>query len=332
MPPENDFNIGSAMDEMFNSGEFKDIVATPPAPEPAPAAPAAPVAAPATPAVASPVAAPAAVTAPAPSPRAYPKAWKPEHAAHWETIPDSLKDEALRREEDFHRGIEQYKTHSEAGQRYNKVLEPFRETLAQYGMDADQLVAGLLQTQMQLALGKPEDRIQILQRVLSDYKIDPRSLIPQEEGYVDPELKALKEQVNTLNSTLSQQQQQALQSRQAEIRGQIQAFASDPKHDLFSKCETEIAHFIRQDPKMTLDAAYERAVWANPETRTEMIRRQTEASTTANAEAARKHAEEAAAAAKGSVRTPARTASVTAPAGSMDDTMRETLAAIKARS
>ena len=92
------------------------------------------------------------------------------------------------------------------------------------------------------------------------------------------------------------------------------------------------------DPEMTLERwddtakiTYDRAVWSNPAVRTKELSRQ-------QADAAKKAADEATAKAEAArkstaanVRTSAKSGSAAAPLGSMDDTLAETFAAIKAR-
>jgi hypothetical protein len=304
------FDVGGAMDNLFD--EAKKAAEEPDEPE----LPGMPAAAP---------------SPPAPSPRQYPKAWKPDYTELWNSLPEThaaIKDEALRREDDFHRGIEGYKSNAALGERFNKLLEPYAAILTQYNVNPDQLVGNLLQAQMSLALGKPEDRISLMRRLLSDYKIDPRTLV---EGAPEPDaaLGALHERLGSIESALTQQQAEALSNRRAAIASEVEAFAK--AHEHFAALQDEISVILQGNPKATLQDAYDQAVWMNPATREKVLAAKAKADADAAAEATRKHAEDAARASKGSIRTPSRSASPTAPAGTMDDTMKETLAAIHAR-
>ena len=92
-----------------------------------------------------------------------------------------------------------------------------------------------------------------------------------------------------------------------------------------------MAAFLKADPKMTLEDAYAKAVWANPAVREKLLAAEVEAKKAKAAAEEAERAVKAAAASKGSVRNTARTAPATGAVGSMDDTMKATLAAIRAK-
>lgn len=52
--------------------------------------------------------------------------WRKDELQHWTTLPDSVKAAVLRREEDIHRGIQQYKTEAEFGASLRQVLDDQR--------------------------------------------------------------------------------------------------------------------------------------------------------------------------------------------------------------
>ena len=52
--------------------------------------------------------------------------WRKDELQHWTTLPESVKAAVLRREEDIHRGIQQYKTEAEFGASLRQVLDEQR--------------------------------------------------------------------------------------------------------------------------------------------------------------------------------------------------------------
>lgn len=60
-----------------------------------------------------------------PEPEKLPR-WRKDELQHWTTLPDSVKAAVLRREEDIHRGIQQYKTEAEFGASLRQVLDEQR--------------------------------------------------------------------------------------------------------------------------------------------------------------------------------------------------------------
>jgi len=312
MPP--DFDLNSAMDSVA-----ADLPATLPEPtaaseSTAPTAPEAP---------------------PEPGWKAYPKTWKPEHSAHWNSLPEAVKEEAQRREDDFHKGLEPYKAKAQMGERLERLLKPHEEVIQRYGLDTEKLLGNLLQAQMQLSLGKPEDRVALIKQLLTSYNIDPATLGGQPAGdapYIDPTLVTLQSEVAEVKSALNAEQQRRTVELRKQAAAEVESFRADKANDLFDQAANEIGQILKSDSKITLAEAYERATWVNPDTRKIRMEREAKAQAAAAEKAERERAEKAAAATRGSVRTTPRSSSATAPVGTIDETMRETLAAIKSRS
>lgn len=268
----------------------------------------------------------------APGPNDPPKTWRTEALAKWETIDPVVKAEIQKREDDFFKGIEQYKSSATIGNNFRTVMDQYMPLLEQHGIDPYQQVAGLMEAHKTLALGTPEQRSAMFQKLARDYKVDVKALagVVGEPPYVDPEVAALREKTESLQSTVQQMTQAQRQQRETELRANIEKFAGDPKNVHFNDVAKDMAVLLKTGVCQTLDDAYQKAIWQNPTTRAKEI-----ASQTAASEAARK-AEEAkrVAAAKkatGANAPTSRPSSRTAPAASMDDTIETTLATIKAR-
>lgn len=331
-----DFNLGSAMDAIAKemSAATESAAPAPPAGTPADqtGAPAVQAPAPAPASVEGQVSPPATPTTDAP-----PKTWKADvSTAHWANLAPEVKAEIHRREEDFHKGIETYKADANVGKQFQQVLQPYLPVLQQYGINPYEQVSNLMSAHYTLALGAPEQKAAFLRQIFSDYKIDLKALglvegDTGEPAYMDPQVEALQREITTLKSTLAQVQGGVQQTRRAEIESKIEAFAADPKNEFFNQVGDDIAKIVKANPGITLEAAYEQAIWINPATREILLQRKVEADAKARQEANKQHAAAAAKATAANVSPAPRPASATAPAGSMDDTMKETLAAIRAR-
>lgn len=326
--PDQEFDIGAAMEEIVSSGEVSlssgdeddsfaadktpassETEAEPSAPAPAPAA------------------APAPSPAPAPAAEAddYPKTWKKEYREQWKTLAPEVKAEVLRREEDYHKGLDPYRN---LAQRFQQATEPHRDFFQQTQVDPFQLLNNFLSAHRQLLKGGPEAAA-LLRDMAKDYKID---LDAGEPVYVDPQIKALQEELGGVKSVLSQREQAERQAHLNQLRGKLDAFAADPKNAHFNAVSGQMAVLLRADPQMTLEQAYDTAVWMNPTTREAMVQTKAKAEAEALAAAERKRAEEAEKASSAALRSSGRSAPQSGKLGSMDDTMRETLAAIRSRS
>lgn len=261
-----------------------------------------------------------------------PKTWRKEAAATWAALPPEAKAEILKREEDIFKGIEAYKADAGFGKSLKGVMAPYMPILQQYNIDPVAQVQQLMNAHHTLALGTPQQKVALFQQLARDYQIDLGQLSPQGEApYIDPAVKDLQTQLQAVKSQLSSAEQARFTEVRQGLEKQIDAFAQDPANVHFNDVANDMAVLLEKGVCKTLPEAYERAVWMNPAVRAKEVARQ-------QAEASKKAADEAAAkaaaakkAVAANVRTSAKSGSAAAPLGSMDDTLAEALAAIKAR-
>lgn len=86
--------------------------------------------------------------------RKPPSSWKPEAQTAWAKADKGepltaeevrlLALEAERREGDFHKGVQEFKTHSERARAYDAVVTPYRDYLQTLGVDAPTAINALL--------------------------------------------------------------------------------------------------------------------------------------------------------------------------------------------
>lgn len=261
---------------------------------------------------------------------APPRTWKPEVAALWSGLDPAIKAEINRREQDIFKGIEQYKTAAQTGQAYQSVIDPYMPILKQYNIDPVTQVKGLMNAHYQLATGSPETKAALFQQLARDYNVDLSSV--QEPIYEDPAVKALRTELAGVKSTLSAREAAELRTQQETLSRQIDTFANDKTaHPYFDEVANDIANLLTSKVSSTLEDAYEKAIWANPVTRAKEQSRLTAEAEAKRADEEKARAAKARKATSANVRTTAKNGSATAPLGSMDDTLNETLAAIQAR-
>jgi hypothetical protein len=316
-----------------------------PTPAPAPAA-AAPTPTPApTPA---PTAAPAATPAPTPAPQgkprftadAAPTTWKPHVAQHWAAMPQEVREEIARRESDMFTGLEQYKSEANFAREIRGVIpQDLSVAMQQHGVTPQQFIGNLVNAHMALSSDRipMEQKVGYVQKLLQDYgiKLGEAGQPGGEPAYVDPEVAGLRQQIAALESRLNGADANARNQQVAKLAEELDAFAKDPANPYFDDVAEDVALIIRAERQagrqIALKDAYEKAVWANPATRakeTARLQAETEIKVKKEAEA------RAAAARKASgarVPTSGHQGGGTAPTGSMEDTMAETLRTIRAK-
>lgn len=206
-----------------------------------------------------------------------------EEKAAFEKLPPDAKAFLARRESDLQahltRGSQEL---AESKRRYaalDQVIEPRRQAWAMERMSPEMAVSQLLA----ISDKANADPAGFIQWFAGQRGIDLAQLTAAraEPEYVDPHLAELRKQVGSLTSRLSSEDQARQNAALGQIQQTVQAFEQEKDaqgnlaHPHYAKLEAEIAHTIRalrqSEPGLShrdaLQKAYDRAVWANPETR-----------------------------------------------------------------
>lgn len=284
---------------------------------------------------AAPAAAPAATPAAAPSPRSAPSSWAKEMHEHYSKLDPKIQDYVDLREKQMLEGLSQYKELADFGKMLKPVLDSFLPDIQQMGVDPARAVQILMNAHRVLSRGTPEQKVQMFQRIAQDYGVEVAKLTASAAAAapgseVDPTLKPVLDRLNKVEGALTAAQRAQLSARYNEAMAEVDEFAKDPAHPYFDEVAEQVM-LLLQNPKTSLKDAYEQAVWANPVTRAKEMQRLEQETK----EKLKKEAEEKAAAARKARGTPIRGSDTdrapTGPLGSIDDTLDETLAAIKSR-
>lgn len=275
----------------------------------------------------------------APGALAVPKTWRPEAAAKWATVDPTVQAEILKREEDVFRGISQYKQAADYGANVQRAISPYLPAMQQHGIEPIAHIQTLMNAHQTLALGTQEAKEAMFLELARDYGVDLGRLDPVNRPYEDPQVASLQQTVRRLESQLNGITTQSAQTKQSELSKQVQEFADNvTEHPHFNDVFEDMAVLLQGAPSLSLKDAYDKAVWANPATRAkELLRIDTDRKAQAerDAEAARAAAAAKTAAARkatgANVRTVPKSGSASAPVGSIEDTLAETLKKIEAR-
>lgn len=260
-----------------------------------------------------------------------PQSWKKEWEPDWKATPKTARERFIEREKQMLAGLEGYKGDAGYGRQLREAFKPYADLLKQQGVDEVKAVQYLLSAHQRLSNAQTpaEQRMQYLHDLAKSYGIQLSAAPAQAGEDTPPALKAALDRLQRVEGVLTEQQQREQEQRVAATKSEVDAFASDQAHPYFDECSEDIAKLIRAG--YSLKDAYDKAVWANPVTRQkELGRMQKE-----QAEAAKKKALEVAKQArKGTavnVKGRDTAHASTEPAGSVEDTLRETLADIKSR-
>lgn len=254
-----------------------------------------------------------------------PSSWAKDKHEFWGKMPREAQEYYVTREKQMLDGLEQYKGDAGFGKQLKEVFTPYKAFLSAQGIDEPKAVQYLMNAHYKLSSAPPSERQAYFNQLAKSYGLETPGAT--QESNVDPHVKALQDEVFQLKSTFTQREQAQLSEHRAKTAKEVEAFAAENPY--FDEVADDIV--ILLNGGATLKDAYEKAVWANPVTRAkELARVQTEA----EKQFKEKVSKEAAAAKKATaanVRSRDTGKAPTAPKGTMEDTMRETLRKIQER-
>lgn len=275
----------------------------------------------------------AVTTKPAPSLTSdnAPKTWKPEVQALWANLDPTVKQEILRREEDMFRGLEQYKANSDSGKFLTQIAQPYEQAFAKHNLPVRETIAPLLQAQYILLEGSADQKKQLVTQLCQDFGIDLSGANFEAPAQASPEVAALQNEIKALKSSMSGFTVQQQQRVKAESAAELEKFEKDPANIYFNELLPDMAQLLEANAAGTLKEAYELAMWKNPAVRSKEVQRQASEHQTAAQKAAAEKAAASAKASSASVKTSAKSGGAAAASGSIEDTLKDSLALIRKR-
>lgn len=227
----------------------------------------------------------------------------------------------IRRSEEMHKGIEQYREKANFGHTIEQAVAPFAATLRSLNIPPEKAISELLATDHRLRYGSQQEKYQAYAQLGQFYGLDPSSIPQQQQQYVDPQVQMLERRLQQQEQWINQQNQAREWQERETLNSEIARFSSDPSHTYFEEVRGDMAGLLQAGLASSLDEAYERAIYANPNVRSRVLaEQQTKADEQRRAESAQKAQAAKQAAAVNVIRKGSLPA--VKPVGSMDDTIR----------
>lgn len=228
-----------------------------------------------------------AVKAGADQPIAPPASWDAEAKANFAKLPPELQKVIAKREGErdgfVSKNGEELATYRKRFESLDSVIEPFRGQLARAGVNEAQYVGQLLA----LADLANRDFGAFITEQANLRNFDLKAMVASvaEKPYVDPTVKAMQDEIAQLKGAITHSQRAAVASTQQTIVTQIENFKNEkdasgnPLRPHYARLEPVLEPYIlsiRQEnpalqPAEVLAQAYDRAMWATPEMRGELI-------------------------------------------------------------
>lgn len=184
--------------------------------------------------------------------------WKKEAQSELSKLPENVQQMIQERESQFHKGIQSYKEDATYGRALKQTLSQFDPYLQELGVDAQVAIPQLLNTEMVLRKGSPEQKAQMFMQLAHEYGVDVNNLAQTPFNPVEyqlrQELAAIKQQV----SGLGQSRQMA---EEANLSQTIEQFAEGREY--FEDVRETMADLLDRGLANDLDDAYTKALRLN---------------------------------------------------------------------
>jgi hypothetical protein len=260
-----------------------------------------------------------------------PDTWRKEAKEAWAGVPPVVKEEMRKRESDIASYVERVKQPIAVGEKLTEMIRPYLPMFQKTGVDPWHNIGAMLQAQERLLFGSPEEKLAMFGALAQQagIKFEAGQLSAPPDAHA-AHVRRLEERLAQLEGGVNQVTSTVQEARQKELMDNVATFAQDPAHPHFYAVTDKISHLIRTGAVGNLQEAYELATMADPVIRQKVLEEQAGrlATTKAADEAAR--LKKARAAGKVLVRS-TQSGKAAQPPGSIDDTLEETLAAIRAR-
>lgn len=200
-----------------------------------------------------------------------PRSWTAAAKAKFATLDPDVQQEVLRREKEIDAGKQQWDTKAAEYNQLDAALSRVRDRYRLAGLSDAQYVGALVQADEML---RGPQAVQALAMLAQQYGINVGQLgqqpfggPQQPQGYADPQITALMQTVQSLQSRLEGQDKARETEAQAALQKQIEDFASDPRHPYFDNVRQAMGALMRSNPDLSMEDAYDRACYADPEIR-----------------------------------------------------------------
>lgn len=197
-----------------------------------------------------------------------PEHWSSDEKETFKSLTPEAQQILLTKEKQFQQG---YQERAQSISDIEKAIEPYKQTLAYMGIDEGTAVRTLFSTYQRMMSDPANGILQLAQQFGIMDQLRQQFAPDTDDEFVDPEIKALRQQVQELQGNLGQFQQQTVQGQQQELLSQIESFRAQkdekgtPVHPYFDQVRQQMAPLVQQGKSM--EEAYNEVVWTVPEYR-----------------------------------------------------------------
>jgi len=185
-------------------------------------------------------------------------AWKKPAQEALRALPPETQQYIVEREQQFHKGIQQYKEDAQKGRSLGNALAPHLEYLQQLQVAPEVAISKLIAVEKTLRTSDPQTKAKEFVRLAHDYGIDLNSLtsVP-----FDPYHHQLEQRLAQQQAALNQITQSRQMAEEAQLGQTIEQFAQTHEH--FDDVRETMADLLDKGFASDLNDAYAKAVRLN---------------------------------------------------------------------
>ncbi len=193
-----------------------------------------------------------------------PASWKKDYHDAWLSADPKMREYAYQREEQMRKGVEPLLSKAQFADAMNQALEPYMQTIQGLGLKPEQAVAALAQADYTLRTAPPEQRVQYLYNLASQYGISLGQ--PGQAGQptaapvpsVDPLVWQLQNELNNVRGEVMGWKQQQEMAQNQQLLSEINDFSG--KAEYFEEARPTMIQLLQTGVAETLEDAYDKAI------------------------------------------------------------------------
>lgn len=212
-----------------------------------------------------------------------PQSWTPTAREKWNTIPEELRKEIVRREEASVQGIRSLQESSAPLQTFVQEISPTLEYARSLGVAPQEYIRGIAQSENLLRTADLPTKFEEILRIADQYGIPLKDIINKSVGSDVLVSKAPPPIAPEVSRELEELKSWRHRYEQDAASKEIETFSKDK--EFFNDVRGVMGDLVRNGISNTLEDAYDRACWMIPEVRAVLLDRGTKAATNSSVSA-----------------------------------------------
>lgn len=216
-----------------------------------------------------------------------PQAWKPEAREFWNQIPEAARREIMRTEQSIQQTLRDTVEDRRFANAVKETIRPFEHFIKAEGSNPVQAIDNLLTTAARLRTGNINEVAGMFVQLANQFgtgrfgnqfiqALDGALAGQAPQQQVDPYVAQMEQRVRQMEQVFQQQQYQQTQQMEYGAQNEVAQFMQNAEfgNDLREDMADIIEMAAQRGQTVSLQDAYDRACWANPEIRNVLTQRQ----------------------------------------------------------